>query len=122
VEASTQTRKGVDATTFQLPRPVRTNRAPKPLGETAFSSRNWRTEMSDAPVKVTVVTEGGRTTYTFENGDAATVGALIREAGPSLNISSDSTIAVNGESASLDTPLSEDDEVSTTKPAGRKGV
>lgn len=74
------------------------------------------------PVKVTVVTEGGRTTYTFENGDAATVGALIREAGPALNINADATIAVDGQPATAETPLSDGAEVTTTKPAGRKGA
>lgn len=74
-----------------------------------------------ADVKVTVVTEGGRTTYTFENGDPVTVGALIREAGGALNISG-ANIAVNGAPASAETPLADGDEVSTTKPAGRKGA
>lgn len=73
-------------------------------------------------VKVTVVTEGGKTTYTFENGDAATVGALIREAGPALNISESANIAVDGAPATAETPLANGSEVSTTKPAGRKGV
>ena len=72
-------------------------------------------------VKVTVVTEGGRTTYTFENGDAATVGALIREAGPSLNISGSANIAVDGLPADEDTLLEDGAEVTTTKPAGSKG-
>lgn len=105
-----------------VPGPVRTK---APLPRATAIAQKWRTEVSDsasAPVKVTVVTEGGRTTYTFENGDAATVGALIREAGPTLNISAASNIAVDGQPASEETPLTDGSEVTTTKPAGRKGV
>ena len=68
---------------------------------------------------VRVITEGA--TIEFENGDVQNVGDLIREAGPLLNIPSSATIAVNGAPATAETPLAEGDEVTTTKPAGRKG-
>lgn len=77
-------------------------------------------ENTDAPVSVTIATEGGRTTFTFSNGDAATVASLIEATAGLLNLSG-ANIAVNGAPASAETVLDDGDEVSTTKPAGRKG-
>jgi molybdopterin converting factor small subunit len=71
-------------------------------------------------MKVSIVTEGGR--VEFENDSVENVAALIAAVGPSLNIGNGANIAVNGEPATLDTPLADGDEVTTTKPAGRKGV
>lgn len=69
--------------------------------------------------KITVVTEGG--TYTFENDTVENVSALIAQTGEALGIARNANIAVNGRPATGDTPLQDGDEVSTTKPAGRKG-
>lgn len=70
--------------------------------------------------KITVITEGGR--VEFENDSVQNVADLVRLAGPSLNIGAEANIAVNGVAASDDTELAEGDEVTTTKPAGTKGV
>lgn len=70
-------------------------------------------------MKVSVITEGGR--VEFENGDVTNIADLIREAGPLLNISANANLAVNGAPATPSTPLADGDEVTTTKPAGRKG-
>lgn len=70
--------------------------------------------------KLTIVTEGGR--YEFENDSVENVGDLLREAAPILNIGANANVAVNGAAATASTPLANGDEVSTTKPAGRKGV
>lgn len=69
--------------------------------------------------KITVVTEGG--TYTFENDTVENVAALIAQTGEALGIASNANIQVNGRPATAETPLRDGDEVSTTKPAGRKG-
>lgn len=68
---------------------------------------------------VRVITEGA--TIEFENETVANVRDLVREAGPLLNIAQGATIAVNGVPATEETPLADGDEVTTTKPAGRKG-
>lgn len=69
--------------------------------------------------KITVITEGGRTE--FENDSVENVAALVQQAGPALGIGPNANIAVNGAAATGDTPLADGDEVTTTKPAGRKG-
>ena len=70
--------------------------------------------------KLTIVTEGGR--YEFENESVANVADLLREVAPLLNISATASVAVNGAPATGATAVSDGDEVSTTKPAGAKGV
>lgn len=70
-------------------------------------------------MKVTVNTEGG--SFTVENESIENVGALLNLVGPTFGISPNANLAVNGRAASPDTALSDGDEVSTTKPAGRKG-
>ena len=69
-------------------------------------------------MKVTIITANGPTT--FENDTLENVGALIRELGPSLGVSVQH-VAVNGTPATAETPLADGDEITTTKPAGRKG-
>lgn len=68
---------------------------------------------------VRVITEGG--TIEYENETVANVRDLVAEVGPLLNIPATAQFAVNGVPATEDTPLVEGDEVTTTKPAGRKG-
>lgn len=69
--------------------------------------------------KLRIVTEGA--TMEFENDSVANVADLLRETAGILNISGQANIAVNGAPATPETPLAEGDEVTTTKPAGRKG-
>jgi hypothetical protein len=69
--------------------------------------------------KLTIVTEGGR--YEFENDSVQNVGDLLRETSAILNIPSTASVAVNGAPATAATTIADGDEVSTTKPAGRKG-
>ncbi len=69
---------------------------------------------------ITVNTEGG--SYVIENDSVANVADLFREVADTLNIAPGANIAVNGAPATPETPLAEGDEVSTTKPGGRKGV
>lgn len=68
---------------------------------------------------ITVVTEGGRTI--FENDTVENVAELVRLAGEALGIGPNANIAVNGVPATDETLLEDGDEVTTTKPAGRKG-
>jgi molybdopterin converting factor small subunit len=69
--------------------------------------------------KLRIITEGA--TLEFENDSVANVADLLRETAGLLNISASANIAVNGAPASASTPLADGDEVTTTKPAGRKG-
>lgn len=69
--------------------------------------------------KLVIVTEGQ--TLTFENDSVANVADLLRETAGLLNISPTAQIAVNGVPASPETPVAEGDQITTTKPAGRKG-
>ena len=70
-------------------------------------------------MKVTVNTEGG--SFTVENDSIENVGALLALVGPTFGIAPNANLAVNGRNATAATPLADGDEVSTTKPAGRKG-
>jgi len=70
--------------------------------------------------KFTVITEGGR--YEFENDSVANVADLVREIGPSLNLSANGNLHVNGVAADFETEIPEDAEVTTTKAAGTKGA
>jgi molybdopterin converting factor small subunit len=69
---------------------------------------------------IRIITEGQ--TLEFSNDSVENVRDLVREAGPLLNIPASANIAVNGASATEDTVLTDGDEVTTTKPAGRKGA
>ena len=69
-------------------------------------------------MKVSIITANGRTE--FENDSIENVRALVEQIGPSLGLTG-TNLAVNGTPASGDTPLADGDEVTTTKPAGRKG-
>lgn len=69
--------------------------------------------------KITVITEGGR--YEFENETVENVADLVAQAGPSLGLTASASLAVNGAAATGETPLADGDEVTATKPAGRKG-
>jgi molybdopterin converting factor small subunit len=68
---------------------------------------------------IRVVTESGE--YTFENETVENVAQLVAQAGPALGIGPNANIAVNGAPATPETLLADGDEVTTTKPAGRKG-
>ena len=68
---------------------------------------------------IKIVTAGGE--FTFENDSVENVADLVRLAGPSLGLTADTSLAVNGSAASAETPLADGDEVTATKPAGRKG-
>jgi len=70
--------------------------------------------------RIEIVTEGGK--FTFENDSVENVAQLLAQAGPSLGLTSSANIAVNGAAATGATPLADGDEVSVTKPAGRKGT
>lgn len=70
-------------------------------------------------MKVSIITANGRTE--FENDSIENVRALVEQVGPALGLTSAGNLAVNGQPASDDTPLADGDEVTTTKPAGRKG-
>lgn len=70
-------------------------------------------------MKLTIVTEGGR--YEIENDSAENIAAVLAAVGPSLNIAPTASVAVNGVAATADTPVADGDEISLTKPAGRKG-
>lgn len=70
--------------------------------------------------RIKIITEGS--TIEIENETVANVADLLREVAPMLNISNTANVAVNGVPAALDTPLYDDDEVTTTKPAGTKGA
>ena len=67
---------------------------------------------------IKIVTAGGE--YTFENDSVENVADLVRLAGPELGLTGQS-LAVNGSAATGSTPISDGDEVTATKPAGRKG-
>jgi molybdopterin converting factor small subunit len=69
---------------------------------------------------IRIITEGQ--TLEFSNDSVENVRDLVREAGPLLNIPASANIAVNGAPATEDTVLTDGDEVTTTKPAGRKGA
>lgn len=69
--------------------------------------------------KLRIITEGS--TLEFENDSVANVRDLLEATSGLLNISPTATLAVNGVPATPETPVNEGDEVSTTKPAGRKG-
>jgi molybdopterin converting factor small subunit len=69
---------------------------------------------------IKVVTEGG--SYTIENETVENVADLLAAVQGILNIPSTANVAVNGAAATPETPLADGDEVSTTKPAGAKGV
>jgi hypothetical protein len=66
-----------------------------------------------------VVTEGGE--YTFENESVENVAQLVERLGPALGIGPNANIAINGSTATGETEIPEGAEVTTTKPAGRKG-
>lgn len=68
--------------------------------------------------KFTVITEGGR--YEFENDSVANVADLVREIGPALNLSGN--LSVNGVDATPETPVTDEDEIYSTKAAGTKGA
>ena len=70
-------------------------------------------------MKVTVNTEGG--SYTVENDSVENIRDLLAVVQESLNVPAGVTPLLNGAPASEDATLSDDDEVSFTKPAGRKG-
>lgn len=71
-------------------------------------------------MKLILNTEGG--SVTIENESVANVRALAEIARDTLGIDfGGATLLVNSEPADLDTPLEDGDEVSTVKPAGRKG-
>jgi hypothetical protein len=68
---------------------------------------------------IKIVTAGGE--FTFENDSVENVADLVRLAGPTLGLASGASLAVNGSPATDTTPLADGDEVTATKPAGRKG-
>lgn len=68
--------------------------------------------------KLTIVTEGG--SYVFENDSVENVADLLAATSETLNLGGN--IAVNGAPATPETPVADGDEVTTTKPAGQKGV
>ena len=70
-------------------------------------------------MKLTIVTEGGR--YEIENDSAENIAAVLAAVGPSLNIAPNASVALNGAAATPATPVADGDEISLTKPAGRKG-
>lgn len=69
---------------------------------------------------ITVITETGR--YVIENDTVANVADLLKEAKAILNLGEGQNVAVNGQPATSATPLADGDTVTTTKPAGKKGL
>ena len=69
---------------------------------------------------IRIVSEGSD--ITIENGTVENVADLLREVAGTLNIGANASIAVNGVPATPETPLADGDEVTTTKPAGTKGL
>lgn len=70
-------------------------------------------------MKVTVNTEGG--SFVVENDNIENIRDLLEVAQETLNIAPNASLALNGQPTTADAPLADGDEVSTTKPAGRKG-